>query len=452
MGLEDSGYIGLALEILTNAGVKIGDIITVINSDHKYSGILMPRASIGSDPNHIVVKLDNGYNIGICLSSDTIIERDMRVTGERTPSVVSLETNPELPTVSILSTGGTIASKVDYQTGAVNPALSAQDLYDTIPELQDYANISAQIVMSKLSENISPSDWTKIAKRVATHIRDGVDGVVVAHGTDTLGYTGAALSFALQNLPVPVAFVGSQRSSDRPSSDAALNLIRATDFVGRSNIAEVLIVMHGETDDSFAFAHRAVRTRKCHTSRRDAFQSINSSPLFKINEDSFMELSSPLYRRDLGRKLKVKANFEEKVTLVKIHPGLRPSLIDYLVSEGYRGIVLEGSGLGHASKKLQESLSSAVDSGLLVAMTSQCINGRVNMNVYRSGVELLERGVIPCEDMIAETALVKMMWLLGNTKKLEKAKDLMTTNLVGEIGLRSEYKEYHYSLEGGVVE
>ncbi|MBD3405622.1 MAG: Glu-tRNA(Gln) amidotransferase subunit GatD [Candidatus Lokiarchaeota archaeon] len=438
----------MVLEKLVSADLKVGDTLTIIGSDQEYTGILMPRASVGANSDHIVLKLENGYNIGVRLSAKAKVKKTKSRIVKKAKSSSKLDFKSHLPTVSILSTGGTIASKVDYQTGAVNPALTAQDLYDTIPELQKHVNIRAEIVMSKLSENISPSDWTIIAKKAASHIRDGIDGLVIAHGTDTLSYTGAALSFALQNLPVPIALVGSQRSSDRPSSDASLNLIHATDFVSRGNIAEVSIVMHGETSDSFTYAHRAVRTRKCHTSRRDAFQSINSTPLFRIDNSGITELVTPICRRDSSRKISVKPKFEKKVALIKIHPGTSPNLIDFLTSSGFRGIVLEGTGLGHSSKNLQEAISSAIESDILVAMTSQCINGRINMNVYRSGVELLECGVIPCEDMIAETALVKMMWILGNTQSIKKARKQMVTNLVGEIGMRSEYEEYHYDVEG----
>ncbi|MHA1934148.1 MAG: Glu-tRNA(Gln) amidotransferase subunit GatD [Candidatus Thorarchaeota archaeon] len=442
MSLDDSGYTGICLKGLIDAGVKIGDTIKIIQNGQEYTGVLMPRAQVGSDPDHVVIKLDTGFNIGVKMNSKSQVRKISSAKKRKKQVETQSEKRVNLPTVAVLSTGGTIASKVDYRTGAVNPALSAQDLYDAVPELKNHANIDAKVVMSVFSEDIKPSDWTKIARNVASKIKAGVDGVVIAHGTDTLAFTSAALSFALQNLPVPVVLVGSQRSSDRPSSDAAVNLIGAVDLVGKVDAAEVMIAMHAETDDSFLYAHRGTRTRKNHTSRRDAFQSINSYPLYKIKESEITELSPPLFRRNPERKLKLKPKFEEKVALVKTYPGVSESIIDHLVNNEYRGIVIEGTGLGHAPISLQSSLKNAVANGIIVAMTSQCISGRVDMNVYRTGVELVQLGVIPCEDMIAETALAKLMWLLANTTDLDKVRGAMTDSIVGEIDMRTEQSQY----------
>ena len=443
MSLDGSGYSGLVLEKLSAAGVKIGDTIMIRHDGEEHSGILMPRAQIGSDPDHVVVKLTTGYNFGIRLTihSEVSLVKKGKAS-KRAASKDVPEHSKGLPAVSILSTGGTIASKVDYRTGAVNPALTAQDLYDTVPELKDHANVRAKVLMSVFSEDIRPSDWAKMARAVASEIKQDADGVIIAHGTDTLGFTSAALSFALQNLPIPVALVGSQRSSDRPSSDAAMNLILATDFVGRVDAAEVMLVMHGETDDSFAFAHRGTRVRKSHTSRRDAFQSINTYPLFRIDSSGITEMNPPLLRRDPNRALKLKPKFEEKVAIVKTFPGFSPAVIDHFVDQQYRGIVIEGTGLGHAPKSIQPSVKRAVEAGIVVAMTSQCISGRVDMDVYRTGVELLELGVVACEDMLTETAFVKLSWLLANMKTTEKVNAALVEPLSGEIEMRSEMAEY----------
>jgi len=449
LGLEESGYGGLVLEKLSAVNTKVGDTIKVTHNGQEYIGILMPRAQIGSDSNHLVIKLDSGYNIGIRLKPESEIQKIRSPKKVKHPTDQGApEVKDDLPTVTILSTGGTIASKVDYKTGAVNPALTAQDLYNAVPELKDHANIRAHVLMSLLSENITTSDWSKIARAIASEIKNGVDGIVIAHGTDTMGFTAAALSFALQNLPIPVALVGSQRSSDRPSSDAALNLIGATDLVGRANTAEVMIVMHGKTDDTFLYAHRGTRVRKSHTSRRDAFQSINSSPLFKIEGSEIVELSTPILRRDIERKLKLKPKFNDKVALVRTYPSMDPGIIDYLRENEYRGIVIEGTGLGHTSDNLDQAIQHAIDADIVVTMTSQCIWGRVDMNVYRTGVKLLEMGVIACEDMLAETALVKLMWLLANMKDTKEVQENLTRSFVGEIELRTELSEYNLQWEG----
>ncbi len=443
MSLDESGYTGSVLQLIASANAKVGDQVKISHDDSEFIGILMPRSQVGSDPNHIVIKLESGYNIGIRLSENTTLEK---IKTPRRPKRKDIETTTlttkGLPKVSVLSTGGTIASRVDYRTGAVNPALTAQDFYDSIPELQEHANITAKIMMSVLSENVHPSDWEKIARSVASQIRNSADGVVVAHGTDTLAFTATALAFALQDLPVPVALVGSQRSSDRPSSDASLNLIGAIDLVGRVHAAEVMVVMHGVPDDSFLYAHRAARSRKLHTSRRDAFQSVNALPLFKIDNGESFELNVPLRRRDKDRKLKLKAKFDDRVALVKTHPGIHDSFITSLIDSDYKGIIIEGTGLGHIPECIYPGIRKAIAEDIIVAMTSQCINGRVDMNVYRTGVELLEMGVISCEDMLSEVALVKLMWLLANQKDSDKIRVQMVQSLVGEIDMRSELSEY----------
>lgn len=443
LSLDDSGYSGLVLQKLSLSKIQVGDTISITKDGKEFTGVLMPRSQVGSDSAHIIIKLDSGYNIGLRLNQDSTIHRIKGSTRKRTTKVVEVSMEKKnLPRVSILSTGGTIASKVDYRTGAVNPALSAQDLYDTVPELKNYANVDAKVIMSVLSENITPADWGRIATKVASEIKTGTDGVVIAHGTDTLGFTSAALSFALQNLPVPVVLVGSQRSSDRPSSDAAMNLIGAVNLATKADAAEVMIIMHAETGDNFLHAHRGTKVRKLHTSRRDAFQSVNSHPLFKIDENSVEELHSPLQRRDLERKVKLKTKFEEKVALLKTFPGINGTSVKNLIDAGYKGIVIEGTGLGHTPDSLQPAIKNAIDAGMVVTMTSQCIFGRTDLNVYRSGVELLDLGVISCEDMLPETALVKLMWVLANSKDIDAAKELLLTPIAGEIDMRSEESDY----------
>jgi glutamyl-tRNA(Gln) amidotransferase subunit D len=432
------GYKGLALEALRSVGADVGDLIRITKGSQVYEGILIPRSEYGDDK-HIVIKLQSGYNIGVRLTPDAKVEKIGR--GEK-PAFVAPplpEQNPALPRVSIISTGGTIASRVDYRTGAVRPALTASDLYSIVPELADIARIDAQILFSLYSENITPIHWTEMAKTVAEKIEKGVDGVVIAHGTDTMGFSAAALSFALQNLPVPVIFVGSQRSADRPSSDAATNLTGAVLAAAKAPFAEVAVAMHENISDTSIILHRGTRVRKCHTSRRDAFKTVNDTPLARIMESNIVMLSNDYRRRDPTRKLVVKPNFSDKVALVKFYPGINPAIIDWYVDNGYKAIVLEGTGLGHVAKTLFQPIKRAVDEGVTVAMASQCIWGRVNMNVYETGRDLLALGVVPLEDMLAETATVKLMWIYGQTDDPEEAKRLLKTNIAGEFSLRTIY-------------
>jgi glutamyl-tRNA(Gln) amidotransferase subunit D len=434
------GYKGLALKTLENIGAEVGDLIRITKGNQVYEGILIPRSEYGDDK-HIVIKLKSGYNIGVRITPDAKVERVGR--GEK-PAFVAPplpEQNPALPKVAIISTGGTIASRVDYRTGAVRPALTASDLYSVVPELANIARIDAQILFSLYSENITPAHWTEMAKAVAEKIAEGVDGIVIAHGTDTMGYSAAALSFALQNLPVPVIFVGSQRSADRPSSDAATNLTGAVLAAAKAPFAEVALAMHETISDKAIIIHRGTRVRKCHTSRRDTFKSVNAQPLAKVEDNNVVMLTQDFQKRNPSRKPIVKPNFSEKVALIKFYPGINPAIIDWYVYNDYKAIVLEGTGLGHVSNSFFKPIKRAVEKGVLVAMASQCIWGRVNMNVYDTGRDLLALGVIPLEDMLAETATVKLMWIFGQTDNPEEAKKLLKINIAGEFSQRTLHEE-----------
>jgi len=437
---EFPGYRGEALKLLKHAKAEIGDIIRIVKDGETYEGILIPRSEYGDDK-HIVVKLKTGYNIGVRITPNTQIEK-VGVGVKPTFVAPTLpEQKPTLPKVAIISTGGTIASRVDYRTGGVRPALSASDLYSVVPELSEVANIDAEILFSLFSEDITPKHWSEMAKAVAKHIEKGAAGVVVAHGTDTLGYTAAALSFALQDLPVPVMMVASQRSADRPSSDAATNLIGAVNAATHAPFAEVAVAIHETTSDKDIILHRGTKTRKCHTSRRDTFKSVNTTPLAKLTNGKITMLTKDYHKRDASRKLSLKPNFDERATLIKFYPGLNPEVVDWHVDRGCKGIILEGTGLGHVAGYCFPAIRRAVEKNVLVAMTSQCIWGRLGMTVYDHGRDLLAIGVTPLEDMLAETALVKLMWVLGQTKDIEEAKKLLTKNIANEISPRTEYEE-----------
>jgi len=434
--LQDSGYKGEALRLLKAADCSVGDIIKVTKKGKSYEGILIPRAEIG-DYTVVIVKMKSGYNVGIKVDADVKIEKVGVGTKPTFASPPIPKQNPNLPHIVIMSTGGTIASRVDYRTGAVRSAISASDLYGVVPELSDVAKVDTEIVFSIYSENLTPQNWTHLAKTVAQRIEQGVDGVVIGHGTDTMAYTSAALSFALQNLPVPVILVGAQRSSDRPSSDAATNLIGAVKAAGEAPFAEVGLAMHQTVSDIAVAVHRGTKVRKCHTSRRDTFKSINGFPLAKVQNLQVTMETDQYQRRDPKRKLVLKPNFSDKVALVKFYPGLDPAVIDFYVEKGFKGILLEGSGLGHVSKYCFDAIKRATAKGVVVALASQCIWGRVDMNVYDTGRDLLSFGVVPLEDMFPETALVKLMWALGQTSDPKEAVELLKTNIAGEYSPRT---------------
>jgi glutamyl-tRNA(Gln) amidotransferase subunit D len=442
--LECSGYKGKALQLLQAAECSIGDILKVTSKGKTYEGILIPRFGEGAA---IIIKMKSGYNIGIDAAADVTVERIGKGTAPKFEAPPLPKQNPALPHVVIMSTGGTIASRVDYRTGAVRSAMTASDLYGVVPELADLARVDTEIIFSIYSENLLQQDWTTLAQKVAERIEQGVDGIVIAHGTDTMGYTSAALSFALQNLPVPVILVGAQRSSDRPSSDAATNLIGAVKAAGEAPFAEVGLAMHETPSDMAIAIHHGAKVRKCHTSRRDTFKSINGFPIARVQDLKITMVADTYQKRDPKRKLVLKPNFCDKVALVKFYPGLDPAVIDFYVEKGFKGILLEGSGLGHVSKFCFEAIKRATAKGVVVALASQCIWGRVDMNVYDTGRDLLSFGVIPLDDMFPETGLVKLMWALGQTDDPKEAIKLLQTNVAGEYSPRTLPQDK--ILEGG---
>jgi len=431
-------YREAGLKLLSKHNISVGDSIKITTEDGEITGLLMPRYESASEE-YIVIKLESGYNTGIHVGKIKSITKLYKVTATFTGvyHITPADTAKQnLPKVAFISTGGTIASKIDYRTGGVHAALSADELYASVPELANHASIDPEVLMSEYSENLRPEHWTLIANKVAEKIKtDKYRGIVVSHGTDTMHYTAAALSFALQNLPIPVVLVGAQRSSDRPSSDAALNLLGATIFAAESEYTGVFVAMHAGTSDDTIACHVGTRVRKNHTSRRDAFESIDTTPVaFVKNNKVEMQKHQNLLVRRFSKNLdKVKTRFEDRVILLKYYPGFDPTLIEHAVNAGYKAIVLEGTGLGHIGKECFPALKKAVGAGLIVGMTSQCIWGRVRMTVYDTGRDLLDIGVIPLSDMISETATVKAMWALANSEDVEAAKKIMQENLANEI-------------------
>lgn len=436
---EYLGYKGYIARILREIGAEVGDRIRISTEKRIFEGILMPREALYGEKPFIIIKLDNGYNIGIRISGKEKIE----VLEKRKKRIVKTHIfrtqKKDLPRIVLLSTGGTIVSKVDYETGAVKPALSVDELLEWIPEISNIAFIDAKEILSVFSEDITPSHWEKIASEIYNEMINGVDGVVIAHGTDMMAYTAAAMAFAIKNKPVPIVFVGAQRSSDRPSTDSAFNLKAAFLVAAKAPFAESVIVMHGETSDTYALAHRGVKVRKMHTSRRDAFQSINDYPLAIIYPDKneVKIINKIIEFRDKDKDPILENKFDDKVVMIKAYPGFQPEIIDLLVDKGFHGIIIEGSGLGHISNRVIDSIKRAIEEEIPVVMTSQCLFGRVNMHVYSTGRKLLSVGVIPGSDMLPETAYVKLSWILGSkTRDLKEIRRLMTTNIVGEINPR----------------
>ncbi|MCD6209202.1 MAG: Glu-tRNA(Gln) amidotransferase subunit GatD [Thermoproteales archaeon] len=440
---ERRGYSSAVLKLLEKYKADLFQEVNIKLVDHReINGIILPRPLYG-DPDVLVLKLPNGYNIGI--EYKKIKDIAVISPAKRKPLVEPAfpHLREDLPLVYMLSTGGTIASRIDYSTGAVYPFFTAEEIYSMVPELLDLAYIKAETVYSIFSEDMTPKRWDELAKRIyEVYRKEAPAGIIVAHGTDTMGYTAAAIAFAVRNLPGPVIFVGSQRSSDRPSSDTALNVICAVKTAVEAPFGESVVVMHGCTSDDYCLAHRGVKVRKMHTSRRDAFRSVNDIPLALIRPQQRIKLLTSRYLKRSEKEPQLLGGFEEKVALIKFYPGMHPEILEFLHEEGYKGIVIEATGLGHVSEKLLEPIRKMVKDGIPIVITSQCIWGRVNLNVYRRGVELIKAGALPGEDMLPETAFVKLSWVLKRADDIESVYKMMLTNYVYEINPRSEERFY----------
>jgi glutamyl-tRNA(Gln) amidotransferase subunit D len=438
------------LSTLKQFGVRVWSDVEVESKGGRFVGIVLPRSET-ADPNHIVLKLRNGYNIG--LRNDAITS--MREVGYR-EAIYKIPArefpyDEHKPRVKLFGTGGTIASRLDYRTGAVIPAFSPGELYGSVPELADICNIETEKICAVFSENMGPEQWTRLAEGIAREIETGVDGIVIGHGTDTMHHTAAILSFMVQESPVPVVMVGSQRSSDRPSSDAAMNLIHATRTAAAADIAEVMVCMFGPTSDQYGLLHRGTRVRKMHSSYRSTFRTVSDIPLAMVDRESITPLRKDYRRRRTDRQVKLDTAFEERVSIVYYYPNMAPDIIDALVDNGYRGIVIAGTGLGHVNKPLYGSLRRARERGVAVCMTVQTLWGFAQMYVYETGREIMQLGVFPAANMLPEVAYVKLGWTLGHTRDLEEVERIMLTPISGEITEREPYNGY-LVFQGGVPE
>jgi glutamyl-tRNA(Gln) amidotransferase subunit D len=454
-----AGFENYSTEIqaaLKKLHVEPGHKIEVTKGAKTTIGAIMPR--IGGDADALVLKLDNGYNIGIKFDAKTKIakakeEKEMRKAATAVETRSSARTNLQKPTIAILHTGGTIASRLDYRTGAVEALFTAEQIVEMYPELSAIANIRARVIFQIMSEDMEPDHWTALAREIHKEIAEnGCDGVIITHGTDTMHYTAAAMAFMIQNLPVPVLLVGSQRSADRPSSDAGINLISAARFIAGSDWSGVGVCMHASSSDEACWVLPATRCKKMHTSRRDTFRPIDAQPIAKINAalNAIEMIAKDYPKRDMARVPKLDNVFEPHVALIKSRPGFKAEELKWY-AENCHGIILEGTGLGHLpinhgdeqTKNHPELLKllENMKQKCTVFMASQCPYGRVNLNVYSTGRELQKAGVIPAY-MTAETAFVKLGWVLGHTKDSQKVKEMMAADVAGETYGRTELAEF----------
>jgi glutamyl-tRNA(Gln) amidotransferase subunit D len=419
--------------------MKPGDKIKVVTKDKTYEGRLVPSVEqTGKDT--LILKLKNGYNVGIKKSKikkTTVIEKYK----QKKPKQEKIVFKKSLPTVSVLSIGGTISSKIDYRTGGVYADYTAKDFVDMMPELKDIANLNAEKVMSLMSEDMLPKDWAKIAKVVEKEVKKGVDGIVITQGTDTLHYTASALSFMLEEINIPVILTAAQRSIDRGSSDAFMNLLCSIKAAAHFDGAEVMTCMHGSSDDKYCLLINGTKVRKMDTARRDSFRPINTLPFAKVYPKKDFEIINKKYKkanRKNKKKIKINTKFEDKIALIYAYPGLEPDIIDFYQKKGIKGFIIAGTGLGHVNTWTEKSLipyiKKCYSKKIPVFITTQTIYGRADPYVYSNlrKVSIEAKGVY-LKDMLPETAYIKLGWVLGQVKDYEKVKELMLKNIKKEF-------------------
>lgn len=444
------GYKGRALDVLRKFKVQVWAQADIQSTRGAFAGTVLPRAE-NDDDVHIVIKIKTGYNIGINVDTITSMKEtgytqaDYKIKGKDFPVTKGL------PRVKLFGTGGTIASRLDYRTGAVIPAFSPKELYGAVPELADICNLTTEKLFAVFSENMGPEHYKALAVAIKKEIENGIDGIVIAHGTDTLHHTGAALTFMVQNSPIPIVLVGSQRSSDRPSSDAALNLMHAMRTAAHSDIAETMVCMFGPTSDDYGLLHRGTRVRKMHSSYRSTFRTIGDVPLATVNNNTIVPIKSEYNHRRKDRHVDIYPYFSDHVSMLYYYPGMKPDILDSLVDQGYRGVVIIGTGLGHVNKEMYPAIKRAQSRGVSMYMTLQTLWGYVHMYVYDTGRDMMAMGVIPAENMLPEVAYIKLGWALGQTEDYEEIRNIMLTPINGEITRREPYNGY-LIYQGGVPE
>jgi len=419
-----------------------GDLIEVFLVKKKYLGLALENSE---ENGVILLKLDSGYNIGF-RKKDILGIKVIKKAEARKENEFKLKPSKKKPKIGMIITGGTIASRLDPKTGGAYPLTEPKDLFKIYPKIFELVNVEIDVPFMKASEDMDFKDWQKIARSAKNFLnREDIQGIVITHGTDFLHYTSAALSFFLRDLNKPVVLTYSQRSIDRASSDAALNL-ECSALVAISDMAEVMLVGHATTNDDYCFAMPGAKVRKMHTSRRAAFKVINGKPFAKIFPDKIIKISDYNLRGKGKAKVKIDLKFEEKVALVKVYPGQDPGILDYYMKKKYKGLVLEMSGLGHvpsrkAKKSWLKKLGEIQKKGIIVCAAAQTVYGRLDPWVYSNGRELAKTGIIYLEDILSETALVKLGWVLGHREwasSKEKVREKMLENIAGEFSDRLE--------------
>lgn len=448
---EPEGYRGTLRDRLIKDHIRTWSRVNVQKGDAHYEGLLLPRSQNTNDY-YITLKVDTGYNLGILVDENTIVKEIGYQKGHYELPHVNVQFRDEYPNVTLLGTGGTVASRLDYRTGAVLPAFTPDELFSAVPELTSVVNLTPKTLYQILSENFKPKYWVKTAEAIAKEIESGTKGVVIGHGTDTMCVTGCALSYFLRNLPIPVVLVGSQRSSDRPSSDGPRNILYAAKLAGYENFAEVTICMHGTPSDSYNLIHRSTRCRKMHSARRDTFRTLSDTPLGKIDDSGVTWLKEDIKPRSPVEDFYLDTKMDERVGMLYFYPGMNPDLLESMVDLGYHGVVIIGTGLAHVATDIFPALERCKQEEIPVVMVVEPLYGFVQLRVYETGRDMLARGVIEGENILPSAAYTKLIWTLGHTRDMKEVRNIMRTNVAGEITKRESPRGFmlHQGTEQGI--
>ncbi len=421
----------------------MGQLVQITTGEGRvWRGTLVPSHELSGE-RIVQLKLESGYNVGLHLGPSDRVEALPGAPAAPEKEAPATRTNDrstaeDRPWIALLSTGGTIASRVDYRTGGVRPVRTEREVLGFFPDLDKDGPVRMVTVSDRLSEEIRPEDWLSLAREIVRVFGEGAQGVVVTHGTDTMAYTSAALAFLLEDLPGPVVLVGSQRSPDRPSSDAFTNIVQAARLARHPDLGEVVVLMHeGLSDDRFA-VHRGTRVRKMHSSRRDAFRSRDGPPLGSIDGETLTFCGD--FRHRSNGPARLSGTLDPRASILWFHPGLDPLRAAAFV-KGQRGVVIAGTGLGHMSLEHLPWIRSAIAEGTVVVMTTQCLAGPSDPYVYSTGRELLRAGVLYGEDLHPETAYAKLLWALGQSNDPAEVRRRMLEERAGEFEARHQAVE-----------
>jgi L-asparaginase len=326
--------------------------------------------------------------------------------------------------ILLMTTGGTIASEISDE--GLKPGLLSGDILKIVNSLAERYDIQTRDLFQLDSSNIQPEEWQVIARAIAGLYRD-YDGIVVTHGTDTMAYTSSVLSFMLRNVPIPVVLTGSQLPVTHPLTDAKDNLFCAF-AMAASGAAGVFLAFNRKV-------LRGCRAVKVRTMSFDAFESINCPPVAKVDVGGLI-LDEALIRQPPG-EFTLTDTLCSEIFLVKIIPGLNPSIFEMLGRSGVKGIVIEAFGAGGMNfmrRNLISALQDLADSGVIVVVCSQCLYESCDFSIYQTGMRLVEHlGIIQARDMTTEAAVTKLMWCLGQSGDIDRIRIMFTSDIAGEI-------------------